>query len=449
MKSKQAGKGVSIRGIHLGLAVAVLLISVLLLVVTFKTRSSYYRMRQSTENYIRCENEADELQRASDYLTEQVRCYVETGKREYLDNYFKEAHVTRRREKALETLRELTFDDDACARLEAAMQDSVALMDREYRAMRMTVAAYGYDVSEYPEEIRGVELTEEEALWPRQRQKDAARGLVFDDVYHKRKDSIANHVQECLDILTEEVDIHQKAATGALDRMLTHERTLIFLAIIATLFALALTTLLVISPLLRAVVFIRADEPIPVRGSNEFQFLAKTYNLMYEANQEKTERLTYEATHDKLTGLHNRGGYEFFFKNTDWDNSALLLIDVDKFKQINDRRGHETGDAALRRVAEVLRGCFRSQDHVCRLGGDEFAVIMVHTGPESSDMVKGKIRRINDALVQAKDGLPSVHISCGVAYGRDRSDADEIFREADAALYSVKAAGGCGCSIAA
>lgn len=440
-------KGISIRGIYVLMALLLLVISVLLLFATFRTKSGYSLMREYTGSYILWERDADNLQRASDYLTEQVRCFVETGKREYLDNYFEEANVTRRRDKALESIAQITDDTEAYQSLEAAMGESVALMDREYYAMRLTIAAYGYDLENFPEAIQKVELSEEDALLPPEKQEVRARKMVFDDVYHLKKQTISNHVQTCLDILTAEVDAHQKAATDKLDDMLFKERTLIFIAIIATLFTLLLTTLLVISPLLRAVVFIRADQPIPIKGSNEFQFLAKTYNLMYEANREKTERLTYDATHDQLTGIHNRSGYVFFLKNTDWESSALLLFDVDKFKKINDGGGHELGDKALIKVAKTLRNSFRSQDHVCRIGGDEFAVIMVHTSPEHAELVKSKVERINEILGQGEDGLPPIRVSCGVAYGNSDQDVEQIFKVADGALYNVKAAGGCDCRI--
>ena len=273
-------KGISIRNIQLLMALLMLVISVLLLFTTYRTKLGYSRMREYTGDYIQWERDADKLQMASDYLTEQARCFVETGKRDYLDNYFEEAEVTRRRDAALESIRGIVDDHVAYDALEAAMNESVALMDREYYAMRLAVAAYGYDVSDYPEAIRNVELSEEDALLPRVKQEIRARKMVFDDVYHMKKKSISNHVQECLEILTKQVDAHQKAATDALDDMLFKERTLILIAILATLFTMLLTTLLVVSPLLRAVVYIRADQPIPIKGSNEFQFLAKTYNLM-------------------------------------------------------------------------------------------------------------------------------------------------------------------------
>lgn len=440
-------KGISIRRIQMLMALLLLVISILLLFTTYRTKTGYSRMREYTGNYIAWERGAYDLQMASDYLTEQVRCFAETGKRDYLDNYFNEADVTRRRDKALELIRTVTDDNKAYKDLEAAMAESVALMEREYYAMRLTVAAYGYDVNEFPTPIQKVELTEEDALLSRDRQSVRAREMVFDDVYHMKKEAISSHVNACLETLAGEVDAHQKAATDMLDRMLFEERTLILISIIATLFTMLLTTLLVVSPLLRAVMYIRADQPIPIKGSNEFQFLAKTYNLMYVANQEKTERLTYEATHDQLTGVHNRNGYVFFLKNTNWETSALLLFDVDKFKQINDGGGHERGDEALVKVANTILGSFRSQDHVCRIGGDEFAVIMVHTDVGHTELVKQKVARINEILGRGEDGLRPFSLSCGVAYGDARQDTEDIFKRADAALYSVKAEGGHGCRI--
>lgn len=440
-------KSVSIRHIQLMMALLMLVISILLLITTYRTKTGYSRMREYTGQYIQWERDADKLQMGSDYLTEQVRCFVETGKREYLDNYFKEAEVTRRRDRALESIRNIVDDHVAYDALKAAMQESVALMDREYYAMRLAIAANGYEVKDFPEAIQKVELSEEDALLPRVKQEILARKMVFDDVYHKKKDSISAHVQHCLETLANEVDAHQKVATDALDNMLFKERTLILVAILATLFTMLLTTLLVVSPLLRAVVYIRADQPIPIKGSNEFQFLAKTYNLMYEANQEKTERLTYDATHDQLTGIHNRSGYMFFLKNTDWNTSALLLFDVDKFKQINDGNGHELGDRALVKVADTIRDSFRNQDHVCRIGGDEFAVIMVHTDPSHAELVASKVARINEILGRGEDGLPPISLSCGVAFGDESQDTEAIFKRADAALYVVKDAGGHGCRI--
>lgn len=440
-------RAVSIRGIHVSMAIIILIAAILLMFATIRTKIGYSRMRQNTEDYLQWEQDVGNLQLASDYLTEQVRCFVETGEREYLDNYFEEANVTRRREKALESIRQIAGDSEACASLEAAMNESVALMDKEYYAMRLAVEAHGYDVARFPEAIRAVALSEEEAQLTPVRKDVLARKAVFDDAYRQTKERISQNVQACLTTLASGMDEQQRATTAALDEMMINERTLIIITISVTLLTLLLTTFLVISPLVRAVVYIRADQPIPIKGSNEFQFLARTYNLMYQANQEKTQKLTYDATHDQLTGIHNRAGYVFFLKNTDWESSALLLFDVDKFKGVNDSYGHEAGDNAIKRVADALRASFRAQDHVCRIGGDEFAVIMVHTNPDHFELVKNKVARLNETLGAPRDGQIPIHVSCGVAYGDAAQDTEDIFRRADAALYQVKAAGGCDCRV--
>ena len=444
----QTRRGLSIRHLHFLMACVILIISILLL-ATFLAKAGYTRMRENTEDYIQWERDADSLQRGSDYLTEQVRCFVVTGKREYLDNYFEEAEVTRRRDAALESMAEFLGDSDAYRSLEAAMAESIALMDREYYAMRLTVAAFGYDYTQFPQAIQTVELSEEDALLPPERQMELARSMVFDDVYRLRKDTISSNVQDCLAKLADEVGGQQQATADQLNVMLSRQRLLIIVAISVMLLTMLLTLFLVVSPLLRAVIYIRADEPIPIKGSKEFQFLAKTYNLMYEANREQKEHLAFEATHDPLTGIYNRSGYDFLLNNTDWDTSCLLLFDVDKFKEVNDTYGHETGDRILKKVATMIRESFRSQDYVCRIGGDEFAVIMVHTDASHAELVRGKVQRINERLRQSGDGLPVTHISCGAAYGRDAADFEAIFQNADAALYRVKGSGGCGCDVAA
>ena len=134
-------------------------------------------------------------------------------------------------------------------------------------------------------------------------------------------------------------------------------------------------------------------------------------------------------------------------KNTDWATSCLLLLDVDKFKGINDTCGHEAGDRILTRVASTIKDSFRSQEYVCRIGGDEFAVIMVHTSSTHAELVRRKIDDINEALSVPVDELPLTHVSCGVAYGNASTDTRTIFRRADAMLYHVKSSGGRGCEI--
>ena len=185
-------RGVSIRRLNIVMALVTLVISVLLLLATFNARNGYSQLKQNTSNYIDWQGDAYELQKASDYLTEQVRCFVVTGERLYLDNYFEEANVTRRRDKALESISGFLGDSAAYRSLQAAMDESIRLMDREYYAMRLAIAAFGLEDEDFPEVVMHAELSEEDALLPPEEQKAVAREKVFDDVYHTRKDAIAD-----------------------------------------------------------------------------------------------------------------------------------------------------------------------------------------------------------------------------------------------------------------
>ncbi|HZG36779.1 MAG TPA: sensor domain-containing diguanylate cyclase [Gaiellaceae bacterium] len=148
---------------------------------------------------------------------------------------------------------------------------------------------------------------------------------------------------------------------------------------------------------------------------------------------------------DALTGLHNRR----FFHETlarevarakRYDRSlALLVLDLDNFKAVNDRVGHLAGDAVLAEAAERVRDVVRTADVACRVGGDEFAVIL----PEST-LVDAELlyRRLSAAVSARPVGAEaSLHLSAGVTELRPEDDATVLFQRADEALYRAKDAG--------
>jgi diguanylate cyclase (GGDEF)-like protein/PAS domain S-box-containing protein len=165
-----------------------------------------------------------------------------------------------------------------------------------------------------------------------------------------------------------------------------------------------------------------------------------------EALLRQSELNEHQAMHDGLTGLPNRTLFRdrieqaLALARRDGGQLAVAVIDLDRFKEVNDSLGHHAGDALLVEIAERLRGVLRSSDTVARLGGDEFGVVI--SKPRSmSDVavVIGKMRAVLERTVMV-EGLEvpaegSIGIAMFPAHGRD---VDELVRHADAAMYKAK-----------
>jgi len=161
---------------------------------------------------------------------------------------------------------------------------------------------------------------------------------------------------------------------------------------------------------------------------------------------EKQQHLDHLAHHDQLTGLPNRLFLAAHLPGAIAEAQAcggmlaVLFLDLDRFKHINDSRGHETGDKLLKIVAQRVRATVRTQDVVIRMGGDEFIVVLKEV--KSSDQVKETAGRINDALNEpiVIDGRPLVTtVSIGVSLcPRDGTTIGELLRQSDAAMYQAK-----------
>lgn len=157
------------------------------------------------------------------------------------------------------------------------------------------------------------------------------------------------------------------------------------------------------------------------------------------------ERENKNATSDSLTGLKNRrallvaGEAEVERSKRYGHSLAVIFLDLDNFKQLNDTSGHDAGDAALQATAKALLGDLRSSDRIARLGGDEFAILLPEVGYEEAVETGRKIFiAINIALRE----FPAVTGSIGVAwFGKIDRDFPEMLKAADELMYEVKASG--------
>jgi diguanylate cyclase (GGDEF)-like protein/PAS domain S-box-containing protein len=157
------------------------------------------------------------------------------------------------------------------------------------------------------------------------------------------------------------------------------------------------------------------------------------------------QRLEHEATHDALTGLPNRGRLLGELRHrlaagAPGAGLAVLYLDLDGFKQVNDKYGHETGDALLIAVARSLQKCVLGADMVGRLGGDEFAAVLNHiTAPEDAVAVAARIVAGVAKSVTINGTVISARISIGIALAEPGSvGTDELLHRADTAMYHAK-----------
>ena len=181
----------------------------------------------------------------------------------------------------------------------------------------------------------------------------------------------------------------------------------------------------------------------------ELRELAASYNEMYEENHEKQRIIRREAERDALTDLLNRRHFERTMEAYKQAGNpfALVIVDIDTFKTINDTMGHSVGDAVIKRVAAMLGSAFRGGDHVCRVGGDEFAIIVSDLTKADAAVIQRKMAVINEQLAVPENGVPSVSLSSGVAFANNKKAAEKIFENADLALYQVKKNGRNGCAV--
>jgi diguanylate cyclase (GGDEF)-like protein len=162
-------------------------------------------------------------------------------------------------------------------------------------------------------------------------------------------------------------------------------------------------------------------------------------------------KIAHMARHDMLTGLPNRTQLierleGALMRTRRGENIALLFIDLDRFKHVNDTQGHAMGDDLLKEVAQRLRHTVRQADLVARLGGDEFVVLQTILGPaqEAADLAARIVASLSGPY-DLNGRIVEIGASVGIAVSRDGREASEaLLSRADAALYRSKAAGGTG-----
>ncbi|WP_373230015.1 EAL domain-containing protein [Cohnella sp.] len=180
-------------------------------------------------------------------------------------------------------------------------------------------------------------------------------------------------------------------------------------------------------------------------GKDEITQLEKSFNRMMVSLEHAQSAIQYQADHDVLTGLPNR---KAFFKHLEksigyHSHFAILFIDLDRFKRINDTWGHEKGDLLLMQIAHRLKQCLKRGDFLCRLGGDEFCLLSEQ--PAISVQVEQLAIKIKETLGQPYelDGQKvTISVSIGISlYPEHGTEPSQLLKSSDAAMLDVKESG--------
>lgn len=165
------------------------------------------------------------------------------------------------------------------------------------------------------------------------------------------------------------------------------------------------------------------------------------FSLLLSANHfnKKINELNVHINTDPLTGLYNRRGLDTYVNEfmANQTKFAVIAIDIDHFKKINDTYGHYKGDVILQKVSQQIQDNFRENDVCCRIGGEEFIVLTPMTDKEQAYAIAERLRRVLE--VDLMDGMGPVTISIGITHWPQTSrDIKEVFKAADDLLYQAK-----------
>jgi diguanylate cyclase (GGDEF)-like protein len=191
------------------------------------------------------------------------------------------------------------------------------------------------------------------------------------------------------------------------------------------------------------------DAPLPTVADTNLTKLIVAFDNMRHGRREAEVQLERQALHDSLTGLpnrvllHDRLDQALRVTKRYSDSTALLFLDLDRFKAVNDGYGHHTGDLLLIEISRRLAQAVRASDTIARLGGDEFAVLLLKSDAAGAMTAARALRAAVIEPVVIDGYQLSVDVSIGIAVSPEHgTDAQLLMQHADLAMYAAKAAGG-------
>ena len=442
---KKKAQGISISLVNSFFTVLTFIVFCFILVISTNVNRRFHAVEEALDKYIVCQQSSDQIKESANYLTDQARLFVVTHKRDFVDAYITELEETKRQEKALEALESVCSKKDvALQRLRIALEQGQSLINMELYAMRLVFETEG--IEDMPQRLREISVGAHDKLSSREQMLERAITNLFGDGYLIYKMRINENCNLTVAAIAQQIKDELNLNADELGVNINRLRILFLELLIVNVLIFIAYGYLVLVPLGKFQHSINDDKKLGVIGSSEFRNLAESYNEIYEIKAQNEKSLLKKAEYDALTGILNRRAFDQICETSAEKKQkiALLLIDLDNFKHINDTYGHTGGDNVLKGLASTLRETFREDDYVARVGGDEFAAILPDCEQDAANAIRHKIAEVNDRLSALAEQPAS--ISVGVAFsGVGYSQA--LYEKADKALYVVKEKGKRGCEV--
>lgn len=449
--SEKSEKGININFLNTFLTGLTAFVFCLILLISGAVNKKFDSTQESIRKFIICEQSSTAIKEGVDYLTNEARFFVCTQRTEHAFHYETEITEKMTQERAMENLRQVCSEKDlAYQRLKIALDQTRILIDMELYAMRLEYEALlrNSEKIQVPEIISQVEISgSDKELSAEELQKKAMESL-FGDGYLIYRMRVIENCNITISSIEKKIEDELGANAGDLGKRLFHLQVLLCVLLAVDIVIFGALAFLVLNPLRKFARSIKNDEKLESIGSSEFKNLAAAYNEIYELKAKTTKNLLMNAEYDSLTGILNRRAFDQICQTSAEKKQkiALLLIDMDKFKDINDTFGHTIGDVVLKELAKILKNTFRTDDYVARIGGDEFAAILQDFNFEATSRLIEKINDVNEQLSKIKENIHPISISVGVAFS-PFGFSKELFVRADKALYAAKRSGRHTCKI--
>lgn len=443
-------RGVRVQSLSLLNILATLVLAALCMASFVAVRDQFQEVVRTSKKYVTAENSVAQLKSSFDYLAEEAKLAVMTRDRTYANLYFDELDLVNQRGNVLDDLGAGTVGNVAVDTMQLAMDRTMSLSTTDVYAMRLAMESSGQEAQAWPTRVRETQLSAEDESLSSDEKADKAIDLLSNEPYLDMRAQINQNMLVCSQTLVSKMNNRQISSANAFQVSFMHLGVSVAAFVLLTVLMCFALFRLMVRPLLRFNEKIEEGSLLPEEGAAELKVLTRTYNRVFTQNKEIQRVIKYQAEHDGLTGLLNRGAFDKLLAAFEAGDRpfALTLCDVDTFKQVNDGHGHAAGDKILKLVATLLLNAFRNVDYVCRIGGDEFAVIMVEMTTDLAYTIESRVVAINEQLADPDpdSGLPPVSLSVGVAFTDRENPGESLYKDADAALYFTKEHGRAGCT---